>query len=148
MNSKILTLIFVLFFSFSLSAQVNKESREKIKTLKIAYITEQLNLTAKEAQDFWPIYNTYDEEQRSLRGKNRYEIKKLVKQRGNLDSISDKDAERLISLKLKNDKALYESQRDFVNKIKRIISHKKILKLQIAEMEFARKLMRKYKRRK
>ena len=60
MNSKILTLIFVLFFSFSLSAQVNKESREKIKTLKIAYITEQLNLTAKEAQDFWPIYNTYD----------------------------------------------------------------------------------------
>ena len=148
MNSKILTLIFVLFFSFSLSAQVNKESREKIKTLKIAYITEQLNLTAKEAQDFWPIYNTYDEEQRSLRGKNRYEIKKLVKQRGNLDSISDKDAERLISLKLKNDKALYESQRDFVNKIKRIISHKKILKLQIAEMEFDRKLMRKYKRRK
>jgi len=148
MNSKILTLIFVLFFSISLSAQENKESREKIKTLKIAYITEQLNLTAKEAQDFWPIYNAYDEVQRSLRGKNRYEIKKLVKQRGNLDSISDKDAERLISLKLKNDKALYESQRDFVNKIKRIISHKKILKLQIAEMEFARKLMRKYKRRK
>lgn len=147
MNKKIIFIVFSLLFSVSFSAQMNKESKEKIKSLKIAYLTEQLNLTVKEAQNFWPIYNKFDEEQHELRNKNRTEIKKLFRENGELESISEADAERLISLKLKNDKALYESQKDFIDNIKKVIPYKKILQLQIAEMEFARKLMRKYKKK-
>ncbi len=33
--------------------------REKIKALKIAYITKELNLTSAEAEKFWPVYNEY-----------------------------------------------------------------------------------------
>lgn len=40
---------------------------EKIEALKIAFITQQLNLTPEEAQKFWPIYNTYKEELAALR---------------------------------------------------------------------------------
>ena len=29
------------------------------ESLKIAYITKQLNLTTSEAEKFWPVYNTY-----------------------------------------------------------------------------------------
>ena len=144
---KIFFILITLLFSLSLSAQISKESREKIKSLKIAYLTEQLNLTVKEAQGFWPIYNKFDEEQHELRNKNRTEIKKLIREKGELESISEADAERLISLKLKNDKALYESQKEFISNIKKVIPYKKILQLQIAEMEFARKLMRRYKKK-
>lgn len=144
---KIFFILIALLFSLSLSAQISKESREKIKSLKIAYLTEQLNLTVKEAQGFWPIYNKFDEEQHELRNKNRTEIKKLIREKGELESISEADAERLISLKLKNDKALYESQKEFISNIKKVIPYKKILQLQIAEMEFARKLMRRYKKK-
>ena len=49
-----------LFCSLSIFAQKKRESREKIRTLKIAYVTEKLNLTENEAQKFWPIYNTYN----------------------------------------------------------------------------------------
>lgn len=148
MNKKILFYLLIFLCSFSLTAQKNKESRDKIKALKIAYLTEQLNLTTTEAQKFWPIYNSFDKKQREIRYRNRGEIKKLVSEKGSIDKIDDKEAERLILAKLNNDKDLYLAQKEFVYQLKNIISHKKILKLQIAEMEFGRKLMRKYRERK
>ena len=40
-----------------------KEGRsEKIQSLKIAFITQKLELTADEAQKFWPVYNRYETE--------------------------------------------------------------------------------------
>ena len=38
-----------------------------IKALKVAHITEKLDLTEKEAQQFWPIYNAYDEKMGTLK---------------------------------------------------------------------------------
>jgi hypothetical protein len=55
---KVLLIIFLCISSaYFCNAQV-KDSDE-INTVKIAYITNQLNLTPTEAQQFWPIYNRY-----------------------------------------------------------------------------------------
>lgn len=147
---KIITFLCVsLFCTLSIHSQKKKESREKIKALKIAYITEQLNLTSTEAEKFWPIYNAYNREQNSLRSTYKTNIKKKVKNNtGGLENINEEEAKRLISLKLLTDKELYESQNKFINQIKGILPYSKILKLQIAEMEFGRKLMRKYRHQK
>ncbi|MCG1036316.1 sensor of ECF-type sigma factor [Polaribacter sargassicola] len=140
---KILTFTFILFLcSFSINAQ-SKDGREKIKALKIAYLTEQLNLTSSEAQKFWPIYNSNDEKQHSLRSKIRTEMRKAFKEK---TSISESEAEKIIKIKLDTDKEIYECQSKFISDIKEIISYKKIIQLQIAEMEFGRKLMNKYKK--
>jgi hypothetical protein len=45
--------------------QGNKEDR--IEALRIAYISQQLNLTPPEAQKFWPVYNDYKENLKTLR---------------------------------------------------------------------------------
>tara|TARA_B110000503_G_scaffold67195_1_gene105315 strand:- start:91 stop:543 length:453 start_codon:yes stop_codon:yes gene_type:complete len=146
---KIITFVCIsLFCILSLSAQERRGGREKIKALKIAYITEQLNLTTDEAQKFWTLYNVFDKEQHTLRSKHKLEIKKAIKIKGAIDSISEKDAENLITTKLVTDKQLYESRKIFTSKVKKVISYKKILKLQIAEREFGWKLMRKYKHKK
>ncbi|PQJ73479.1 sensor of ECF-type sigma factor [Polaribacter butkevichii] len=144
---KLITIIcFTLFYSLTLSAQENKDSREKIKALKVSYITEQLNLTPEEAEKFWPIYNAYSKKQYALRNKLKSEIKNSIK--NDINAVSEKEAERLIVLKLTTDKKFYESQKSFIENIKKVISYKKIIQLQLAEMEFGRKLMRKYKHRK
>jgi hypothetical protein len=126
--------------------QAKKEIKEKIRTLKIAYLSNQLNLTSNEAERFWPIYNAYDKEQHLLRIKFRLEIRKAIKEKGNIDMLSEEKAENLLLLKLKNDKKIYESKKDFINKIQKVISYKKIIKLQLAEIEFGRKIMNKYKK--
>ncbi len=50
----------------------NKQGLRKnnIEALKVAYITRQLNLTAEEAQKFWPVHNVYFEELKKARKDN------------------------------------------------------------------------------
>jgi AAA15 family ATPase/GTPase len=65
---KYILILFVMIGSFSgIKAQDGDETKaEKIQTLKIAFITQKLQLTPDEAQKFWPIYNQYDNEIRSI----------------------------------------------------------------------------------
>ncbi len=132
---------------FSSFSQDKNESREKIKALKIAYLTEQLALTTNEAEKFWPIYNAYDKEQHELRNKLRFEMRKVFKKENDVAEIEEKEAEKLINFKLTTDKQLYETQKEFIQKISGVIPYKKIIKLQVAEMEFGRKLLKKYQER-
>ena len=39
------------------SQEKDDSHREKIKELKTAFFTQELNLDKKKAQQFWPIYN-------------------------------------------------------------------------------------------
>ena len=147
MKTIISCLFLCLTLGFSSFAQEKNESREKIKALKIAYLTEQLALTSNEAEKFWPIYNAFDKGQHDLRDKRRLEMRKSFKNQGGINEINEREAERLINLKLATDEQLQESEKEFIQKITGIISYKKIIKLQIAEMEFGRKLLKKYHQR-
>ena len=73
---RFLLIMIISFTSFaSLQAQeYNREKRtEKIQSLKIAFITQKLDLTADEAQRFWPVYNRYETEIRQVMTDNKSE---------------------------------------------------------------------------
>lgn len=40
---------------------------ERVEALRVAFITERLNLTPAEAQNFWPVYNQYRNDMETLR---------------------------------------------------------------------------------
>jgi len=147
MKKRIPLLCLSIFLSWSLTAQKTNQSREKIKSLKIAYLTEQLNLTSKEAEVFWPIYNAHDEKINALRFAIRKNLKNLREQFLDRNSVSEKKAKSSIDFKLKTDKKILQEQNEFIGKITKILGYKKTIQLQFAEMEFGRNLMRKYKQR-
>lgn len=70
---KQLLLIVSLFFTLGTSviAQDGDDDKKnpggRVEALKIAYITQKLNLSTEEAQKFWPIYNKYAAEIRKVR---------------------------------------------------------------------------------
>ena len=75
----ILLIVTLFFSSFSvLHAQDDgKDKREKIQALKIAFITQKLELTTDEAQKFWPVYNEYFAEiEKVVKGNESDELKK------------------------------------------------------------------------
>lgn len=47
--------------------QAAGERADKIEALRIAFISQQLNLTPAEAQKFWPVYNQYHADLKALR---------------------------------------------------------------------------------
>ncbi|MDO9376737.1 MAG: hypothetical protein Q7T76_20085 [Ferruginibacter sp.] len=47
-------------------AQNTGQKRQDIEALKVAFISRDLELTPDEAQKFWPIYNEYSKEMRTI----------------------------------------------------------------------------------
>lgn len=47
---------------------------KNIQALKVAFITRQLNLTADEAQKFWPVYNTYSDAVKKIRLEQKQDV--------------------------------------------------------------------------
>lgn len=61
----LLLIVAFLTGTLAVNAQDNhKERSEKIQALKIAFITQKLELSTEEAQKFWPVYNRYETELR------------------------------------------------------------------------------------
>ncbi len=73
MKKNILILIIALGSFCSVKAQEENPAKraEKIQALKIAFITQKLELTSAEAQKFWPVYGQYESDMKKLLGDNR-----------------------------------------------------------------------------
>ena len=56
---KIYTLLLFLFFhSYFCQAQPpDGNDDNRVQVVKMAYMTQELNLSPQEAQNFWPVYN-------------------------------------------------------------------------------------------
>jgi hypothetical protein len=148
-NMKKYIIILTLFLSaFQSFGQHNKESREKIKALKAAFLTQELELSAIEAQKFWPIYHKHEEKLHFFRDKGRSGIKNKIKETGDLKSLEESDAKKLVLLKLDLEKQVVAEKTAFISEIATFLAYKKIMKIYISERKFARKLMQKYGRRK
>lgn len=149
MKKNTLLLITLFFMSFYVNAQKtsNKQNRgEKIKALKIAFITEELNLTSNEAEKFWPVYNKYDEILHRLERVERFKIKTKIKKLGGVSSLSEKEAKSLINKLSSLEIEAHKTKVKYNTELEKVLSFKKILKLKNAERDFVRKLMRRYKK--
>lgn len=139
-------IITFLFASLTLTAfSQGKERKERIKALKVAHITEKLDLSAKEAQQFWPIYNTYDENMSTLKHEKVRKIRQEIKR--NYDTLTDDKAQELLNRLAEAENSIHNERKKLVSNLKTIISPKKILLLKIAEEEFNRKLFEQIRNR-
>ena len=133
---------FVLLFVSTLSfSQGFKGKKEKVKALKVAYITNELNLTSDEAQRFWPIYNAFDDKQAEL----RHEKMKAILDRfepGSVDKLSEKDASSLLIQMELIEENLFALRKKFIRDLQGVLPAKKIIRLKKAEDDFNRQLLR------
>ena len=130
----------VLFISINAFAQPyckSKERLEKIKVQKIAFITDELDLTTDEAQKFWPVYNEYQEKVTLLRKENGHRYGQIKS-----DSISDKEAEKIVDNHLIHAQKMLDLRKEYYLKLKGVLPSKKIMKLNESEIYFKRYLLK------
>ncbi len=138
--SKILIIAFISVSSI-LSAQTG---RDKIKSLKIAFITERLSLTSEEAAVFWPVYNEHEAAIEELRRRERTEIRDRLQ---NFQNISDQQIQSLM-----NEFLTLENERNnrniaFLKKMTNLISARKTFLLIKAEDDFKKRLLQQIQKR-
>lgn len=149
MRTKI-TFIFtlLLFVGLAVNSQENKENRaNRIKSLKVSYITEQLNLTPEEAEKFWPIYNERQDKIHKLHNVENRKLRKELQDKTNLENMSDADAEEMLNKLLKLDKDILAEKSAMFSDLNQILPPKKLLKLHKAENDFNRKILEQYRKR-
>lgn len=136
------TIILTLALCFSLTTFAQ---RNKIKSLKVAFITEKLNLTEKEAQQFWPVYNAYDDTVSNLKFN---ELRKVGHEiREGYVSISEEKANELLNKSIEIEDKIHSEDVKLIKKLRSIISAKKILALKNAEEDFNRKMLEEWNKR-
>ena len=142
MNKLIIT---IFLFVTTLSFGQKNHDWEKINTLKVAFITEKLSFSTKEAQDFWPVYNEYQEKRNTLRKKSYNQVRGKIK---DVDTLTEKEAENLLALHIQIEEEEEALDTSFLNKISKVITAKKTLLLLRSEDEFKRQLMKQYRQNK
>ena len=138
----------LLFFGaflllFGARAQ-DRRNQEQIKSLKIAFFTERLNLTPEEATVFWPIYNAHEKAKEALRDQERQEIRDRF---SNLDEISEEEAQKALKRYLELEEQEEELDKEFYQRMAREFSAVRTLKLFQAELDFRRRLFQEYRKR-
>ncbi|HNR20078.1 MAG TPA: hypothetical protein PKN75_03675 [Bacteroidia bacterium] len=119
--------------------------REKIKTMKIGFITQKLDLTSDEAKVFWPVYNGYESEMETLRKQRRGERKEA---RQEFENMSDKDAEKIVDDEIAFRQKELDVQKKYHAQFKQVLPSKKVAILYRSEEDFKRELLERIRERK
>ena len=124
----------VLFGAFLLALPQVTLAQDRIRALKVAFITDKLKLTPEESEKFWPVYNQYEADQKRIRQKYRSEL--------DLNTLSDQEVERAVLDRFEMEEELIKLKRDYFQRMKGFMAVRKIALLQRSEQEFNKELLR------
>ncbi len=138
------TILLLLFTTFIFSQEMD-EKIERVKALRVAYISDRLDLTPEEAQKFWPLFNQFDDKQSDL---NREKRKLMFKLRPeNAANLSEKESAQLIAEDERLETEIQNNKRQLARNLQGVIPNQKILILRQIEIEFKQKLLKQIKER-
>ena len=109
-----------------------------MESMRIAFLTQKLDLSPEEAQKFWPVYNEFQKKREELRKKRREEIKNAKE---NFDSLSDKQVETIVDDEIAFKQKNLDLDKEYHSKFKSVLPVKKVAKLYHAEDMFAHRLL-------
>lgn len=135
-----LALLFIfLFIGSPLSSQEHRkqEIREQIMSERIAFFTKSLDLTKKEAREFWPVYNQFEKQKQETRTSQRAILNEYTEGKNRSAGEYIKLADRYVSLK----KIEYNLYQELNHNLKGVLPPAKIIQLYLTEEQFKRHLI-------
>jgi len=145
---RIICIAGLLLFTASLHAQPGKRADrrdqfnppngrggERIEAIKVAYLTDRLELSASQAKAFWPVYNEYEQELRTARKAFRQ------KHRDGSALENDAGANRFIEDNLDFQEQAIDIRRKYKDLFLKTISAQQLAALYEAERDFKKLLL-------
>ncbi len=154
--TSLLISLVILLQSSPVSAQQEKQNykhksdqqgsrHEKIEAQRVAFITQEVNLTPDEAKVFWPIYNEYNSKRHEL--KNAFKgVDNLGKEK--IDALTEKEASQILDNQIIEAQKFLDLRKEYHAKFRSVLPDSKVLKLYDAEREFQKVLIDKIREHK
>lgn len=116
----------------------DKKVRDKIEAARIAYITDQLQLTPQEAERFWPVYREFAEKRREIRQQLRNTAK---------NADPNQTDEEVVDQQFKAKQQELDLEKDYSGRLLKVISAQKLRSLPQAERRFRQMILDQIQRR-
>jgi Spy/CpxP family protein refolding chaperone len=143
---KKITIIIGLFFFFTAGfAQPGKEKHqdfEKYKAMKVSFMTEQLELTPQEAQQFWPIYNEFEKKRFEFHQSRRTLEEKVKK---NYDKYTETEFREISYEMVDQFREEYDLMKEYNEKFLKVLPAKKVVMISPAENDFRFRMIREFR---
>jgi len=136
---KLSTTILLLLLSNIVFSQNRKAHKEKIKAMKVGFITSKLDLTPKEAQIFWPVFNEFNTKMDAIHSEKR----KLKRKERENENLNNEELEKIVDNHIVLEQKELDIKKEYHIQFKRILPINKVAKLYRANHDFKKELLRK-----
>ena len=108
--------------------------RERVRSEKVAFLTQEIDLTESEAQVFWPIYNEIQKSQRE----SFEEVQKayVAMEKGVQEKKSGKEMEKLVKAYIDAKEKGEGIETKYLNKLMKALPAEKVARYYVAEEKF------------
>ncbi|NEU07765.1 hypothetical protein GZH53_05530 [Flavihumibacter sp. R14] len=125
-----------MVIALPLSAQDKSQRYEQIESLKVAYITQKLDLSTSEAEKFWPVYNNYQQE-----------LRVIYKQRREARAKQKADPNNKLDNELDFESRILNIRKKYKDEFSKVLPPDKVLSYFNAEREFREQMIKELKDR-
>ena len=108
--------------------------RERVRAEKVAFLTEEIDLTESEAQVFWPIYNEIQKSERDSFEAVKKAYDAMAK--GVEDKKSSKEMEKLVKAYIDAKEKNEGIETKYLNKLLKVLPAEKVARYYVAEEKF------------
>jgi hypothetical protein len=140
MNSiyKVIWFTWFLFLCHPGAAQNKTDEKQDLQKQKVAFFTENLQLSANESSRFWPVYNDY-QNRRDKIARDRNTLMKYFE--SNKLNMTEKEAGELIAKYVSFQQQETELLESFTKKFQEFLPAKKVMRIYIVELDFKKWLL-------
>lgn len=136
-------IVFAFICTLLVSASYAQDGgHQKIENAKIGLITNRLNLTPEQSQQFWPVYNEFDDRKKEI----RKQMRKLIVETNTLTTPDEKiltNLKETLNLQQKE----VDLEREYMNKFLKVINVRQLAELYKAEQMFTQMLIQRLNRK-
>lgn len=118
---------------------MRKQIRDKIKTMKIWKLTEEVGLSPEQSEKFFPVYNKHQKALEELDAK-REDLVKRLERMTNAADVPDKDITETIRQLDEMPGKIFEERSRFMKEIGPILPIRQQAKLMVFEERFRQRL--------
>ncbi len=126
----------------SAQGKLTDEKRKEFDAQKVAFFTQQLDLSPAEAALFWPLYNEMQKKTRAIEESMRKGVHEVKEAKG----LKEADYKEAIGKMLSYESSMQKVKEEYYQKMLAVIPASKIWKLSEAERKFHRQLFEKLRR--
>ena len=112
---------------------------DRIEAIRIAFYTDKLQLTPEESQQFWPLYNEYQDKEKAIR--------KSYKNDKSLELMSDAEAEELIGNAFEMEEKMLSLKKEYYGKMRGVLPVRKLALLSRIDRQFKERLLEEWRNR-